>query len=80
MGGLLFLCDHNPLFDFGFRDDERVSKGSALKELLPVKILPKMSNRVNLRYEGKLLNAWVFKEIVVLLEQLPNYGLVESEL
>jgi hypothetical protein len=75
---LVFLRDHSGVFDFGFRNNERVSKVATLEEFFPVKILSKVRDAVNLRDKGQLFHRRVLEEIRIVRFQGTNNGFFES--
>ena len=80
MGRVFFLRYDSGIFDFGFRNNERVSKVSALEEFFPVKILSKVRNTINLRNKGQLFHCGIFEKIGIVGLQQAYSGFIESAL
>lgn len=75
---MFFLSYDDRVFDLGFGNYERVSEVSAVKKLLPVKILAKVLYTVNLPDKGHLLNARTLEEGGIMFHKLINRGLVKA--
>jgi len=80
MGRVFFLRYDSGIFDFGFRNNERVSKVAALEEFFPVQILSKVRDAVNLSDKGQFFHRGILEEVRIVRFQQANNGFIESAL